>query len=300
VVSCSRDAWNGARGGAPSLSPVQEAALAEGVISTERCVMYTLEFDIGVVHPYAYISQHLKRWKSAGVFEPGWPRSAKNCDAPREIEEALALSNNLAFQTFTQGLHLRFSPQDLAAAALSLAFDILFARRAGWGPDGASGSSSSSSSSSSGGGGGGISLPFASGAGSGGSALQGVPMSPIRPPHFALCAGVSSLEAIMELRAAIPACLAWFVVGDSAVRHFKGLKGGVAPTPTMHSLGTPGGGVGTGPLSGAKRPYPSPPSAAAAVAAAAAAAAAAGNSGLGLAGDDAEEAPQLATLSSDP
>ena len=269
VVSCARDAWHAPRGPVPPLTPAQETALHQSVIEAERCIMYTLEFDIGVVHPYAFINAHLKRWKLAGVFEPAWARSAKNCDAPREVEEALALASNLAFQTLTMGLHLRFSPQDLAAATLSLAFDVLHAKKGGGGGGGGGGSSSSS-----GGGGRLQAQPSASG--------ERYTPSPIRPSHFALCSGVSGLEAIAELRAAIPACLGLFVVGDSAVRQYLNLQGGVAPVAAAHTVegwGSARGGV-----------LPTVPAELKAAFGLSFSFAGPG----GGAGDDAEEAPQLA------
>jgi hypothetical protein len=273
VVSCARDAWYAARSPAvPLLTPAQEVALHQSVLEAERCVMYTLEFDVGVVHPYAFLGAHLKCWKKAGVFEPGWVRSAKNCDAPREVEEALALGSNLAFQALASALPLRFSPQDLAAATLSLAFDILYARRGGAG------------SSSSGGGGGGGAPP-----------QQRFAPSPIKASHFALCSGVSGLESICELRAAIPACLGMYAVGDSAVRLFLGLSGGVAPVAAQHTVE---GAAGAGSSGRGAAHHPAPPLLALSAAGLAAAAssrllghlAASGGGG----GADGEEAPQLA------
>ncbi len=42
----------------------------------ERCLLYTLEFDVGVVHPYRFIQATLVAWKEAGVFEGvGWARA---------------------------------------------------------------------------------------------------------------------------------------------------------------------------------------------------------------------------------
>ena len=34
----------------PALAPEQEVALHQSILETERTVMYTLEFDVGVVH----------------------------------------------------------------------------------------------------------------------------------------------------------------------------------------------------------------------------------------------------------
>ncbi len=275
VVACARDAWFSARPEpAPQLTPEQLAALLHAVMETERCVQYTLEFDIGVAHPYAFIAAHLKRWKLAGAFEPAWARTAKNCDAPREVEEALSLSSNLAFQCITTGVALRCSPQDLAAAALSLAFDVLYARRGGGGGGGGGGGAAPASS-----------LAAAAGFGGGGAAR--FPASPIKAHHFALCGGVSSLDSVMEVRAAIPAALALLAAGDSAVRLHLDLAGGVAPVAAAHSVeGGAAGGSGSGSGRGAGGLL-SPP------AALSAAASASRLVGLPLS-DDLEDAPQLA------
>ncbi len=43
-------------------------ALREQLCDTERIVLYTLEFDVAVQHPYGIITAQVKRWRDDGLF----------------------------------------------------------------------------------------------------------------------------------------------------------------------------------------------------------------------------------------
>ena len=89
-------------------------------------MLFTLDFDVGVVHPYATIGVTLSAWRDAGVFEPAWPRRANNSAAPREVKASLTLAGNLAFVLITTDASLSFSPAEIAVAALATACDIVY------------------------------------------------------------------------------------------------------------------------------------------------------------------------------
>ncbi len=220
VLRCSRDVRRCAAGGEEApLDAAALLALHQRVLDTERCLLYTLEFDVGVVHPYRFIQATLVAWKEAGVFEGvGWARAARNSSAPREIRAANILARNLAFQLLATGLPLRYTPPELAAAALTLALDVVFA-----------------------------------GGGAGGGAPGGLaaalaaapPASPVRAEHLPLCVGLdgaAGVRAVWELREEAPGALAPYAMGDSAVRASLGLSGGVAPVPAVAAAD--GGGYG--------------------------------------------------------
>jgi hypothetical protein len=131
VINCSRDVWG--RGALRALDAENFTAVRQSVLDAERIVLYSLEFDIGVVHPYGSIQSTLTLWKEAGVFEPAWPRTAKNSAAPREFVAVNTLARNLAFSLLATVAPLRFEPLELAVGALTCALDITFAN-AGLGP----------------------------------------------------------------------------------------------------------------------------------------------------------------------
>lgn len=128
VINCSRDVWG--RGSLRALDAEEFLALRQTVLDSERVVLYSLEFDVGVVHPYGAIQTTLTLWKEAGVFEPTWPRTAKNSAAPREVVAANTLARNLAFSLLATSAALRFVPLEVAVAALTCALDISFANAA--------------------------------------------------------------------------------------------------------------------------------------------------------------------------
>ncbi len=134
IINCSRSVWH--RGAAPALEQRGPAfrELRQRVLDAERAVLFSLEFDVGVVHPYAAVSATLVGWRDAGVFEPGWPRGSKNSAAPREVVSARALAGNLAFALVQTEACLLHSPAELAVAALAVATDIAFVDAAGGGP----------------------------------------------------------------------------------------------------------------------------------------------------------------------
>lgn len=128
VINCSRDVWG--RGTLRALDAEEFLALRQTVLDAERIVLYSLEFDVGVVHPYGAIQTTLTLWKEAGVFEPAWPRTAKNSAAPREVVAANTLARNLAFSLLATSAALRFVPLEVAVAALTCALDISYANAA--------------------------------------------------------------------------------------------------------------------------------------------------------------------------
>jgi hypothetical protein len=231
VLRCSRDVMRVAGGGDAPLDSAAFNALHQRVVDAERCLLYTLEFDVGVSHPYRFIQATLVAWKEAGVFEGvGWARAARNSSAPRELRAANLLARNLAFQLLATGAPLRYTPPELAAAALTLALDVVFA-------------------------GGGAAVP------PGLAALAAAPpASPVRAEHLALCAGLegaAGARAVWELREEAPGALAPYAMGDSAVRACLGLHGGVAPVPA--AAGEAGSGSGGGGGVGGATPRASPP-----------------------------------------
>ncbi len=232
VLRCSRDVRRHASGGEAPLDAAALLALHQRVLDTERCLLYTLEFDVGVVHPYRFIQATLVAWKEAGVFEgAGWARAARNSSAPRELRAANILARNLAFQLLATGLPLRYTAPELAAAALTLALDVVFA----------------------GGGAGGVAPGIA-------AALSAAPpTSPVRAEHLALCAGLegaAGARAVWELREEAPGALAPYAMGDAAVRACLGLSGGVAPVPTAAAAAE------AGPSGSSLTPRASPPASA--------------------------------------
>ena len=98
VINCSRDVFFAARGAPPlDQRSAEFAALRQSVLDTERQLLYTLEFDVGVALPYTLISTQLTAWKEAGAFEPQWPRTAKNSAATPEVVQGNTLARNIAY-----------------------------------------------------------------------------------------------------------------------------------------------------------------------------------------------------------
>jgi hypothetical protein len=77
----------------------------------ERIVLYTLEFDCAVQHPYGIITAQVKRWRDAGCFGP---REEKSFEA-QALDRAAA---EVAFSCMSSKICLLFTPPEIAMAAL--------------------------------------------------------------------------------------------------------------------------------------------------------------------------------------
>lgn len=50
------------------VSGPEYSARRDVLCDLERIVLYTLEFDVSVQHPYGTITAQVKRWRDAGLF----------------------------------------------------------------------------------------------------------------------------------------------------------------------------------------------------------------------------------------
>ena len=126
MINCSRSVWGGGKLPALDQRGSEFRDHRQAVLDAERVILFTLDFDVGVVHPYATIGSTLTLWREAGVFEPAWPRFAKNSAAPREVISTRALAANLAFHLLATEACLLFSPAEIAVAALTTAADLVY------------------------------------------------------------------------------------------------------------------------------------------------------------------------------
>jgi hypothetical protein len=102
------------------------SSLRRAVLDTERALLYTLEFDVAVEHPYPLIKSAVQSWKDQGLFGSLFPRGRTLREAPLELAQAILLATNLAFTMVGSDLCLRFTAQELALASLYLAFTLTF------------------------------------------------------------------------------------------------------------------------------------------------------------------------------
>jgi len=130
VINCSWDVFH--RGLKPRLEP-QSAAFAElraNVLETERCILYTLEFDVAVEHPFPHIKQRILDWRDGGVFRSlGFVGGKSLREVTPEISSAMSLANSLAFSSLGNGISLHYSPQMVAMACLFMSFQLSFSAR---------------------------------------------------------------------------------------------------------------------------------------------------------------------------
>jgi len=130
VINCSWDVFH--RGLKPRLEP-QGAAFADlraSVLETERCILYTLEFDVAVEHPFPHIKQRILDWRDGGVFRSlGFVGGKSLREVTPEISSAMSLANSLAFSSLGNGISLHYSPQMIAMACLFMSFQVSFSAR---------------------------------------------------------------------------------------------------------------------------------------------------------------------------
>jgi hypothetical protein len=100
--------------------------LRQKILDTERALLYTLEFDVAVEHPYPVLKATVLAWKEQGLFGALFPRGKTLREAPLELTQAMVLANNLAFTMVGSDMCLRYSALELALASLSLAFTLIF------------------------------------------------------------------------------------------------------------------------------------------------------------------------------
>lgn len=126
VVNASWDAYYRGTKPRPDERSAEFAALRQQVLDTERCVLYTLQFDISIDFPYGTIRDTLRMWREEGLFGAAWPRGALGAQAPSEI---VALNNtaiNIAYEACATTLCLLYTPHELGIAALKLALDVTY------------------------------------------------------------------------------------------------------------------------------------------------------------------------------
>jgi hypothetical protein len=131
VINCSRSVWGRGKLAALDQRGPEFRDHRQAVLDAERIILFTLDFDVGVVHPYATIGSTLTLWREAGVFEPAWPRFAKNSAAPREVIATRALAANLAFHLVATEACLLYSPAEIDVAALATAADLVYDQAGG-------------------------------------------------------------------------------------------------------------------------------------------------------------------------
>lgn len=66
-------------------------------LETERSLLFTLEFDVSVDHPYLQIKNSLNSWKEQGLFGSMFPKGTKWSEAPWKMQQILHQANNIAF-----------------------------------------------------------------------------------------------------------------------------------------------------------------------------------------------------------
>jgi hypothetical protein len=103
------------------------AMLRQQLLDTERCVLYTLQFDIAIDMPYNAIKDTIRAWKEEGLFGSAWPRGASGAQAPPEILALNFSATNIAFECVSNTtLCLTYSPTEIAIASLKLALDLTY------------------------------------------------------------------------------------------------------------------------------------------------------------------------------
>lgn len=129
VINSSWEAYHGNR--KPKLEQFgsEFPVIRQHILDTERCVLYTLEFDVAVEHPYPIIKNTVIQWKDQGVFGTLFPRNKPLKDAPYEITTAMITANNIAFTCLGSDLCLRYSPQEIAITSLFIGLESTYTLR---------------------------------------------------------------------------------------------------------------------------------------------------------------------------
>ncbi len=238
VINSSWDAWHGGRRPRLAQDGDEFRALRQSVLDMERIVLYTLEFDIAVEHPFPLVRAYLLALKEAGVFAPlGWGRAARNKEAPPEVVQANSAAINMAFESGATDACLLYTPPEIAAAAIAWAFGFVCAGRGVDNPVSwealrkvvVSCASQASSGGSSGAGAGApssSSTPQSQAAGNtSGAAGAGLVATPLgRPLEMAAVHGVVSrfVQHIEEAQSDMEAALAHGGAGEDANLHARG------------------------------------------------------------------------------
>lgn len=109
----------------PDAQGAEFNALRNAVLDTERILLYTLEFDLAVETPIPLVKELLLLLKESNAFSPlGWTKTARNRDAPAEVIQGNSQAQNIAFTMCCSDLCLRFTPLELACAALEIGFGL--------------------------------------------------------------------------------------------------------------------------------------------------------------------------------
>lgn len=96
---------------APKDPDIEYIALREHLCDVERVVLYTLEFDVAVQHPFGLITGQVKRWRDAGLFGP---RDEKSIEA-QTLDRVAA---EVALSCATSIIGLLFTAPEIAVASL--------------------------------------------------------------------------------------------------------------------------------------------------------------------------------------
>src|SRR5690606_39236484 len=93
-------------------------AYRDQILDAERRLLYTLEMDVAVEHPYALIVDILRKWRDAGRF-------GSRASTGPELPMMRRAAEDIAFDIMTGELSLLFTAREVAVGAVWLAWHLI-------------------------------------------------------------------------------------------------------------------------------------------------------------------------------